>query len=215
MNTTRAIAAGLIAAVTTWGVAASSTVWATPVPPPPDAGTDGPFLSKMDPIPAQPPPEKTSPPPSRGVAPHDKPTIQKLHDANLLEIQMGKLAQEKGTSRAVKDFGRKLVADHTAVEKKLDAYLRARGSKLSELALTSAVDPDHEMLATKSGTDFDLAFCLQAVNDHTKNIDLLQSARIETGDDDLRAIYDELLSTEQAHKRAAQDIIASSARASN
>jgi putative membrane protein len=142
----------------------------------------------------------------------DRPVVQKLHDANQLEVQMGHLAQEKGTTKAVRAFGKVLVADHTRADRQLDDYLKKRGSALNLLATTTSIDADHDLLATRTGTEFDRAFGLQMVADNQKAIDMLESARIATADDDLRAIYEALLPTLREHKRAAQDIVAASAR---
>jgi len=155
-----------------------------------------------------------SPPPfePRHLDGADKATIQKLHDGNQLEMQMGKLAQDKGSTRAVRDFGKTLVADHMAADRRLDEHLRKRGLDLSALAATTNADPDHEMLATKTGVDFDRAFAQQLIRDHQKVIELLDSARVETADDSLRLLYDQLTVTVRAHKRAAEDILTASAR---
>ncbi len=158
------------------------------------------------------PPEKAPPPDSLAPTPTDRATIQKIHDANQMEIQMGSLAKDKGSTKAVREFGRKLVADHTLAERKLDAYLRRRGLDVRTLASTTSADPDHELIATKSGTEFDRAFALQMIQDHTKTIELVESARIGTADADLRTYFEELVSTLQAHKRAAQDIVVARAR---
>jgi putative membrane protein len=187
--------------------------------PVPDAGADGPPLTaqaappmKAPARPDDPPVQSPRVPPQPSVAAADRQTIQRLHDANQLEIQMGRLAQERGASREVKSYGKRLVADHTAADKKLDDYLRRRGTNIGELGTTSAADPDHELLATRVGAEFDRAFGLQLVADHTKIIDMLQSARIATYDDDLRELYDKMIETQEAHRRAAQDVVASSSR---
>jgi putative membrane protein len=154
-------------------------------------------------------PSPFQPPVLEGV---DKSTVQKLHDADQLAIQMGKLAQEKGSTRGVRAYGQRLVADHTLAEHKIDAYLRKRGADLSALASTTNADPDHELLATKSGVEFDRAFARQMVSDHQKSLDLIESARVETGDDTLRILYDDLTTALRADKRAAEDLLAASAR---
>jgi putative membrane protein len=142
----------------------------------------------------------------------DHATVQKLHDANQMEIQMGSLAKEKGSTKAVREFGRQLIADHTAADHRLDGYLRRHGSDIKTLATTTGADSDHELLATKAGTDFDRAFGLQMIADHTKALTLVESARIETSDGELRDLFESLLPTLQAHKKTAQDIVAASTR---
>jgi putative membrane protein len=167
-----------------------------------------------DPVPSAAPPtkpEKLAPVQASGPTATERETLQKIHDANQVEIEMGELAKQKGSTKAVREFGRRLIADHTLAEKKIDRYLRMRGSDIRTLA-TTATDSEHAVIGTKSGPEFDRAFAMQMISDHTKVIELVEGARKETGDDDLRAFYDELLPTLQAHKRTAQDIVAASAR---
>jgi putative membrane protein len=142
----------------------------------------------------------------------DRAALQKLHDADAVDLQMGELAQDKGSTRTTRSLGRQLVADEAVSERKIDAYLRKRGTDLSALATTTNADPDHELLATRSGLEFDRAFATQAVTDHEKTLELIESARVETGDDTLRMLYDELETTVRAHKRAAEQLLAESAR---
>jgi putative membrane protein len=142
----------------------------------------------------------------------DRATVQKLHDANQMEIQMGSLAKEKGSTKAVREFGRQLIADHTAADHRLDGYLRRHASDIKTLATTTGADSEHELLATKTGTDFDRAFGLQMIADHTKVIAIIESARIDTADSELRELFEILLPTLQAHKKTAQDIVVASAR---
>lgn len=156
-------------------------------------------------------PENLSPRQAQSPTASERETLQKLHDANQMEIEMGGLAKQKGSSKTVRQFGSRLVADHTQTEKKIEAYLRKRGVDIRGFATTVA-DAEHTMVGAKSGVEFDRAFALRMIADHTKVIELVDGALKETGDEDLRALYDELLPTLQAHKRTAQEIVAASAR---
>jgi putative membrane protein len=149
--------------------------------------------------------------PPRAMTAPELATLQKLHDANQTEIEMGSLAREKGSTKVVREFGRKLIADDTAADRMLDEYLGEHASSTKTLATTSA-DPAHELLANKTGAEFDRAFGVQMVADHTKAIELIESARIEIRDGQLRDLYDGLLPALYAHKRTAQDIVAASVR---
>jgi putative membrane protein len=141
------------------------------------------------------------------LAPADKVTLQKLHDGNQTQMQMGKLAEDKAAERAVRDFGRRLASDHAVAEQKIDAYLRTRGADITVLATTTSADPEHERLAGRVGIDFDRAFLQQTVQDLQDTIDLLGGARVETADDQLRLVYDELSRTVTADKKAAEDLL--------
>jgi putative membrane protein len=128
-----------------------------------------------------------------------------------MEIEMGQLAKQKGSTKVVRQFGERLIADHKQAEKRIEAYFRKRGVDVRTLA-TTAADAEHTVLGGKSGPEFDRAFGLRMIADHTKAIDLVEGAIKETADEDLRAFYDELLPTLQAHKRTAQEIVTASAR---
>jgi putative membrane protein len=155
--------------------------------------------------------ENVRPTQARGPTATERETLQKLHDANQMEIDMGGLAQKKGSTKAVRQLGTQLVADHTQADRKIDVYLRKRGSDIRSLG-TTAVGPEHALIGAKTGAEFDRAFALRMIADHTKAIELVEGAHKETGDDELRSLYDELLPTLQAHKRAAQEIVAAAAR---
>jgi predicted outer membrane protein len=156
---------------------------------------------------------KAAPPSKNTVTAADRQVLQKLHDANQMEIQMGHLAQDKGSARAVKDFGSRLIADHTQAEKKIGDYLRRHALDVTAFASTTSEDSDHDALATRSGVAFDRVFMVQAATDHQKAIDLLERARNDTADDELKALYEQLLTTARAHKKAAQELSSSKARA--
>jgi putative membrane protein len=151
---------------------------------------------------AEPPPL-----PAPALAATDKLTLQRLHDANQTQIAMGKLAEEKGSTRAVRDFGRRIVNDNTLSDRKIDEYMRTRGTDITALATTTSADAEHELLATKFGVDFDRAFVQQTMQDLQDTVDLLGSARVETADDTLRLLYDDLARTANADKKAAEDLL--------
>src|SRR5215212_11993556 len=53
--------------------------------------------------------------------------ITKAIEGNLAEIQLGQLAQQKGASDGVRNFGQQLVADHSAVNKSATAVAGQMG----------------------------------------------------------------------------------------
>src|SRR5262245_4832207 len=68
------------------------------------------------------------------VSPPEAGTAQGFVDtiaaSDMFEIEAGRLAQDMGTSQAVKDFGAMMVKDHTASSDKLKAAVAAAGSGL-------------------------------------------------------------------------------------
>src|SRR5689334_18102792 len=81
------------------------------------------------------------PAPTGVVLPKDeKSFLEALHHVNEMEIEMGKLAQQKGVTQDVKDFGQKMVTDHQQADQQLMAYAKQANLKLGEPKPTSEVE---------------------------------------------------------------------------
>lgn len=85
------------------------------------------------------------------------------------EIALGKLAQKQAASQGVRDFGATLVTDHTKARQEMVAAGKSLGVTPSD-AMTPDGKEAYDMLAGKSGKDFDTAFVSHMVDDHKKDI---------------------------------------------
>ncbi|HEX7362354.1 MAG TPA: DUF4142 domain-containing protein [Bryobacteraceae bacterium] len=121
-------------------------------------------------------------------ATNNAPTQQKVNDeefakkaaeGGMTEIAMGKLAAQKGSTPAVKQFGEKLVNDHT----KAGDQLKQAATK-ANVNLPSSLNKKHQKevnkLAALSGEKFDKAFIKRAVKDHKNDIEEFK-AEVEGG----------------------------------
>ena len=105
----------------------------------------------------------------------DDPTIVAIFDAaNTADIETGKLASEKGSTKEVRDFGAMLMRDHTAVRQ----MGRDLASKLSVTPTPPAEDATAAVhakamidLKSKRGAAFDHAFLQHEVAFHKGVID--------------------------------------------
>src|SRR5688500_5032457 len=57
--------------------------------------------------------------------------LSDLHHANQMEIQMGKMAKEKGTSEQVRQYGDRLIQDHELADQKVQDLARKDGVTLA------------------------------------------------------------------------------------
>lgn len=131
--------------------------------------------------------------------------LAKLHQANQKEIEMGKLAQKNGQSKAVKSFGKMLVKDHSAADKKVMAL--AKQEKV-DLAATAPVAKDEGSMANMgAGPDFDTKFGQDMLDDHKKDIEEATSARDATTDEKLKKLLTNMLPTLKKHQDTAQKIV--------
>ena len=147
------------------------------------------------------------------LAPHPKPPTQTqttadvlgtLHEADQKEIQAGRIAEKDGQSKAVKDYGKMLVKDHTAADDKVAAL--AQKENVDLMAATPAPGPnDMGTMATSPG--FDKKFAQEMLDDHQKAIAALTAARDSTADPQLRKLLTDILPTLEKHAAAAEKII--------
>jgi putative membrane protein len=132
--------------------------------------------------------------------------LGKLHHANQMEIEMGKLAQEKGQSKDVKNYGKTLVTDHTASDKKVMAL-----AKQEKIDLTAAMPPMKDdnmaMLKTAVGADFDKAFARAMLDDHTKDVNEAKAARDATTDPKLKSLLTSTIPVLEKHRETAQKLV--------
>jgi putative membrane protein len=100
------------------------------------------------------------------AAPADRAFMKKAAQANIAEIEAGKLAQSKASSNDIKQFGEKMQQDHGKVLDELQALAKSKG-----VALPTETDEKHKALAKKlaatSGKQFDQTYASNAgVADH-------------------------------------------------
>jgi putative membrane protein len=128
--------------------------------------------------------------------------LNKLHESDQKEIEAGKIAQRNGQSKEVRDYGKMLVKDHTAADKKVTGL--AKKEKISLSANEPGADEMKNMMA---GSSFDDKFARDMVDDHKKDIAEVTDARDNTKDDQLKKLLTDLLPTLQKHEDAAQKIV--------
>lgn len=132
--------------------------------------------------------------------------LGKLHHSNQMEIEMGKLAQEKGQAREVKSFGKTLVTDHSAADKKVLAL--AKQEKIDLMAAMPAMNDDKMVqLRTMMGAEFDKAFARVMLDDHSKDVDEAKAARDSTTDSKLKALLVATIPVLEKHRETAQRLV--------
>ncbi|MBB4038886.1 putative membrane protein [Microvirga flocculans] len=95
--------------------------------------------------------------------------IKKAIEGNLAEVAVGQLAQQKGNSEGVKNFGRQLETDHSAANQKAMSVATSMG-------VTPPTGPNkhqrevYQKLSKLSGAAFDRAFIKEAMTDHKKDV---------------------------------------------
>jgi putative membrane protein len=103
----------------------------------------------------------------------DKHFVNEALMGGMAEVQLGQLASQKGTSQDVKQFGQKMVEDHT----KLGDQMKGVAGQIGVTPPT-ALSPQAQALKTRldglSGAQFDRAYIRAMVKDHEKDLKAFQ-----------------------------------------
>ena len=95
--------------------------------------------------------------------------VREAAGGGLAEVELGQLAQEKGTSEAVKSFGARMVQDHGKAGKELRAIAEDKGIQLpSEPPAKARATKDR--LSKLQGEAFDRAYVNEMLKDHRKDV---------------------------------------------
>ena len=99
----------------------------------------------------------------------DKDFVRSVAESSATEVQLGKLAQEKGSSDAVKDLGKRMVEAHTQTGQQLKQAATA-------LKIDMPADPPRkakkaeDKLSKLSGVDFDRAYAKMAADEQKQAV---------------------------------------------
>ncbi len=119
----------------------------------------------------------------------------------IAEVLLGKLAQEKGSSDKVKNFGTMMVTDHSKANDELKTLAL---SKNITLPVTPDTDEQKHIddLSKKTGADFDNVYTSMMIDDHKNDIKLFEDAEKNLKDTTLKAFATKTLPTLKLHLKA-------------
>ena len=123
-----------------------------------------------------------------------------------MEIQAGKLAQEKASSKAVKDYGKTLVKDHQESDKKVLATAKQLKVELPK-DMPPMKDPMMEKAMAASGPEFDRTFAEAMLEDHNRDIQKTSEARDSTTNPQLKKLLTGIVPTLEKHRDMAQKLV--------
>ena len=123
----------------------------------------------------------------------------------MAEVKLGQLAQDKGTSDAVKEFGKRMVDDHSQANEKLKSVASQEKVNLPT-GLSKKDQGTYDKLSKLSGEAFDRAYARDMVKDHQDDIAAFQQEAKNGRDADLQSFASETLPTLQDHLKMAREM---------
>jgi putative membrane protein len=142
----------------------------------------------------------------QAVSKRDQEFVMRAAHSNSAEIVMGQLAQKNGASEAVRQFGRRMMQDHTLANKELEAIARKLG-----ISVTRDPDPKHEgdakTLSSATGPEFDRLYAGYMVRDHEMTVSLFQRQAKNGDSADLRQFAAKQLPILHEHLKLARGLM--------
>ena len=137
--------------------------------------------------------------------------VMQAAQTGMLEVQLGKLAVQRGSSAGVKQYGQQMVEEHTQ-----------KNQELMQLAMQKGVEVPTEMssqnkalgdrLSGLSGTSFDAAYKQAMIDSHNQAIALFQAQSQQGQDPELKAWATKTLPNLQAHLQMVNQILADTSK---
>jgi putative membrane protein len=123
----------------------------------------------------------------------------------IAEVELGRLASQRGANAAVRQFGQRMATDHGAANQELMQLAQRKG-----MTLPTEMGPGHratmDRLATMTGPAFDNAYMIAMVKDHQHDAAAFTRQAQQGQDPDVRAWAMKTLPTIHEHQRLANDL---------
>jgi putative membrane protein len=122
----------------------------------------------------------------------------------MAEVELGRLASQKATNEQVKQFGQRMVDDHTKANDELKSIAQKKN-------ITLPNDPDpkakafQDRLSKMSGEQFDRAYMQHMLADHRKAVALFRTESKSGTDPDVKSFASKTLPTLEEHLKQAQE----------
>jgi len=120
----------------------------------------------------------------------------KSADARMMDAQVGLLAIEKGSNSMIRDFGQRMMNDHSVLLEKIKKLAIQRNISLPDQISHRKVDV-HRNLSDEDGREFDRTFIKMIIADHERDLKLFKKAA-DYNDPDVSAFAKRYLSLIQA-----------------
>jgi putative membrane protein len=138
------------------------------------------------------------------VHPTDEKFMMDVARGGMMEVQLGQTAQQKASSAAVKEFGKKMEQDHTQAGSELAALAKSKN-----VSLPTDVGGEKAMMdkmSNLSGQAFDKAYVKAMVRDHRKDVKEFEREAADGIDSDVKAFAAKTLPTLKEHLGTAENL---------
>jgi putative membrane protein len=123
----------------------------------------------------------------------------------MAEVELGKLASKKGSRASVKQFGRKMVADHSKANREMKTLAAQKGVGLPP-TLNEKDQAEMDRLTKLKGAAFDKEYMDYMTADHRQDVAEFDKEVSKAKDSDVKNFAAKTLPTLQDHLKMAEKI---------
>lgn len=124
---------------------------------------------------------------------------------NMAEVKLGKLAESKGESQTVKDFGKRMVKDHSKADDDLKNAASQANINLPDQP-TAKQESAYDRLSKLSGTEFDRAYAHLMLRDHRHDVAQYRMEAKDGKNDAIKDYASQTLPTLEDHLKLAREM---------
>jgi len=136
--------------------------------------------------------------PGIAVVEDDAKFVVDAGNGGMTEVELSKLALQKGTNAKAKEFADMMVMDHSKANMELKALAKAKN-----ITLPDSINADSKKawddLNAKTGKDFDKAYVSTMVSEHKKTVSMFEDASKNLKDAELKAFVDKTIPVLKGH----------------
>jgi putative membrane protein len=121
----------------------------------------------------------------------------------LAEVELGRLATQRAGDPSVREFGARMVADHSRANTELKSIASQKGIQLPA-DLDSEAKFEVDKLSKMSGSEFDKEYMSAMVKDHQADVKDFDTQSKDGNDAEIKAFAGKTLPTLQQHLTMAQ-----------
>jgi len=126
-------------------------------------------------------------------------------NGSMMEVELGKIAQEKASSTRVKAFGEMMVKDHSEANQNLKSIATSLNIALPD-SVSDDAKKEIDKIKKKKGRDFDKAYVDMMVEDHKKDIAEFRKCADQCSDSTIKSFAYNTLPVLEKHLDSIQAI---------
>ena len=147
---------------------------------------------------------QTSP---NSLSSRDRTFVMQAGQLSMMEVELGRLAVQRGSSPAVKQYGQEMVEEHTRANQELMQLVMQKQVEMpTEMSTQNTAMIDQ--LSGLSGSSFDTAYKQAMIDSHNQAIALFQAQSQQGQDPQLKAWATQKLPNLQAHLEMVNEMLA-------